>query len=115
MYTTKGSDMHYLNTTRHLNVPPSDETIDELLRMLNEEIVPSAATLDGLQSISWMLSHDRMTLQAFSGWLTHEDVLRAEHSSQHQTNGGRINDLLGGLAQPQGHSYYRLLGERKFD
>jgi hypothetical protein len=106
--------MHYLNTTRHLQNPPSDETLDHLLKVLNEQIVPSAATLSGLQSIAWMLSHDRKTLQAISGWLSHDDVLRAEKSQQHVTNGGRINDLLGGLASPQEHSYYRLLGERKF-
>ena len=84
------------------------------MTVLTDHIVPSAATLGGLQSISWMLSHDRMTLQAFSGWLSHEDVLRAERSEQHVRNGAIINELLGGLAAPQQHSYYRLLGEQKF-
>jgi hypothetical protein len=106
--------MHYLNTTRHLRTPPSDDTIEHLLKVLDEQIVPSAATLSGLQSISWMLSHDRLTLQAFSGWASHDEVLQAEQSPQHVRNGGIINDLLGGLASPQEHSYYRLLGEKKF-
>ncbi|TDV56417.1 hypothetical protein [Actinophytocola oryzae] len=106
--------MHYLNTTRHLITPPTDATIDELMTLLTERIAPSAATLSGLRSISWMLSHDRMTLQAFSGWESAEDLPRAENSDQHVNNGKIINELLGGLAQPQGHSYYRLLGERSF-
>lgn len=106
--------MHYLNTTRHLKTPPTDETIEHLLTVLNEQIVPSAGTLSGLRSISWMLSHDRATLQAFSGWSSHDEVLMAEKSQQHVRNGGIINDLLGGLASPQEHSYYRLLGEHKF-
>lgn len=107
--------MHYLNTTRHLITPPSDATIDDLMKLLTEQIVPSAATLSGLRSISWLLSHDGMTLQAFSGWGAAEDLSRAEHSDQHVNNGKIINELLGGLAGPQEHSYYRLLGERSFE
>jgi hypothetical protein len=107
--------MHYLNTTRHLVTAPSQATIDELMTLLTERIVPSAATLSGLRSISWMLSHDGLTLQAFSGWGAAEDLSRAEHSDQHVNNGKIINELLGGLAEPQTHSYYRLLGVRTFE
>lgn len=106
--------MYFLNTTRHLASPPSDATIDHLLAVLEEKIVPSASSLPGMRSISWMLSHDRRTLQAFSGWESHEKVLEAERSPQHVTNGALINELLGGLASPQEHSYYRLLGEHRF-
>lgn len=106
--------MHYLNTTRLLRTAPSDQTIAELLAMLDTDIAPSAGTLPGLQSISWMLSHDRLTLQAFSGWANAEDPLRGERSAQHTTNGVRINELLGGLTAPQSHSYYELLAERRF-
>lgn len=107
--------MHYLNTTRHLVTAPSEATITELMSLLTERIVPSAATLSGLRSISWLLSHDGKTLQAFSGWAAADDLARAEHSEQHVNNGKIINELLGGLASPQEHSYYRLLGERKFE
>jgi hypothetical protein len=106
--------MYFLNTTRHLATPPSDATVAHLLSVLEEKIVPSAASLAGIRSISWMLSHDGRTLQAFSGWASHEQVLEAEQSPQHVTNGAAINDLLGGLASPQEHSYYRLLGEHRF-
>lgn len=106
--------MYFLNTTRHLATPPSDELVAQLLGELEEKIVPSAATLGGLRSISWMLSHDRQTLQAFSGWDSHELVLAAEQSPQHVRNGARINELLGGLASPQEHHYFRLLGEHRF-
>ena len=106
--------MYVLNTTRHLIAPASDETVGRLRRMLTEEIAPKAATLEGLRNISWMLSTDRMTLQAFSGWSHEDDLVRAERSAQHGQNGVVINELLGGLTQPQGHSYYRILGSREF-
>ena len=107
--------MHYLNTTRHLAQPPSDELLAQLVSELQEKIVPSAPSLAGMRSIAWMISHDRRTLQAFSGWDSHEMVLAAEKSPQHVTNSARINELLGGLASPQEHHYYRLLGEYRFD
>ncbi len=106
--------MYYLNTTRHLVNPVDDATVARLMTLLTEDIAPKAATLEGLQSISWMLAQDRMTLQAFSGWQSAEDLPRAEQSDQHVKNGAVINELLGGLASPQAHSYYRLLGERTF-
>lgn len=106
--------MYYLNTTRHLNTAPSDEVIGRLMTLLTDDIAPKAATLDGLQNISWLLSLDGMTLQAFSGWKSADDLPRAEHSDQHVNNGKIINELLGGLATPQEHSHFRLLGERSF-
>lgn len=106
--------MHYLNTTRHLRAPVSDELIMRLMKTLTDDIAPKAATLEGLRSISWMLSHDRLTLQAYSSWQSAEDLPRAEHSEQHVNNGRLINEMLGGLARPQEHSYYELIGDRSF-
>lgn len=102
--------MYYLNTTRHLVSPADDATADRLMALLTEQVVPRASTLEGLHSISWMLSLDGRTLQAFSAWDAQEDLTRAEHSAQHTQNGPVINELLGGLSRPQEHSYYRLLG-----
>lgn len=103
--------MYYLNTTRHLQTPAGDEVVGRLMKMLTEEIAPKAATLEGLKNISWMLSLDGLTLQAFSGWGSADDLPRAENSEQHVNNGKIINEMLGGLASPQEHSYFRLLGE----
>jgi hypothetical protein len=105
--------VYYLNTTRHLKTPASDETVAQLLKLLDTEILPKASTLQGMRSIQWMLSTDAMTLQAFSGWNAEGDLDRAQNSAQHTENGLVINDLLGGLSQPQGHSYYRELS--RFD
>jgi hypothetical protein len=102
----------YLNTTRHLVTPADDAVIATLLHRLDTEIGPKAESLEGLRSISWLVSTDRMTIQAFSGWDTAEDLPRAENSQAHRENGVLIADLLGGLAQPQGHSYYRLISSR---
>lgn len=104
--------MFYLNTTRHLIAPADDAVVTRLRDRLDSEIGPKAETLEGLLSISWMVSLDGMTIQAFSGWGSAEDLRRAEGSPQHKENGALITDLLGGLAQPQGHSYYRLITSR---
>lgn len=101
--------MYYLNTTRRLKIPATDASIDELMALLASDILPKASTLEGMRSISWMLSTDRQTLQAFSGWGSEADLQRAQDSTQHRENGVVINELLGGLTEPQGHSYYRLL------
>lgn len=106
--------MYYLSTTRHLKNPASDETVARLLALLNDEIAPSAATLEGLQNISWMLSQDGLTLQAYSGWQSADDLPRAENSAQHTNNGKIINELLGGLASPQEHGYFRSIAARSF-
>lgn len=106
--------MFYLNTGRHLAHPASDETIARLLSMVDSEIVPKAASLAGMRSIAWMISTDRTWLQAFSGWDTAEDLPRAEHSAQHVENSKVIAELLGGLAEPQTHTHYQLLAEKRF-
>ncbi|GLY88868.1 hypothetical protein [Actinoallomurus iriomotensis] len=105
--------MFYLNTTRHLVTPADDSVIARLVDRLDSEIGPKAESLDGLRSISWMVSLDRMTIQAFSGWDTAEDLPRAQNSTQHRENGLLIADLLGGLASPQEHSQYQLISSRK--
>jgi hypothetical protein len=102
----------YLNTTRHLITPADDAVIANLLNRLDTEIGPKAESLAGLRSISWLVSTDRMTVQAFSGWDSAEDLPRAESSQAHRENGKLIAEILGGLAQPQGHSYYQLISSR---
>jgi hypothetical protein len=59
-----------------------------------------------------MLSSDRLTLQAFSGWLTEDGPAKAEEHGLHVSNSALINELLGGLASPQEHTFYRLLVSR---
>lgn len=104
--------MYYLNTTRHLLTPADDAVIANLLHRLDTEIGPKAESLEGLRSISWLISTDRMTVQAFSGWDSADDLKRAENSQAHRENGALIAELLGGLAQPQGHSYYQLISSK---
>jgi hypothetical protein len=104
--------MYLLNTTRNLQTPATPETLARLVKMLESEVAPSVASVEGLQSISWMLSSDRQTLQAFSGWGTAEGPAAAERHPLHQSNSVLINDMLGGLVQPQQHTYYELLVER---
>ena len=104
--------MFYLNTTRHLITPADDSVIATLLHRLDTEIGPKAESLDGLRNLSWLVSTDRMTIQAFSGWGNAEDLPRAENSEAHRENGALIAELLGGLAEPQSHSYYQLIAAR---
>lgn len=104
--------MYYLNTTRQLRVPLSAEGVDRLVWTLTNQIAPGVAATEGLQSISWMLSSDRLTLQAFSGWLTEDGPAKAEQHELHVRNSALINELLGGLAAPQQHAYFQLLVER---
>ncbi len=106
--------MYLLNTTRHLQTPASPDTLARLLKMLENEVAPSVTSVEGLQSISWMLSSDRQTLQAFSGWGAADGPATAERHPLHQSNSILINEMLGGLAEPQQHTYYELLAERSF-
>lgn len=114
MKTLGAQRCYYMNTTRYLKPPASDGVIAQLMMLLNEKIAPTTGEFDGLQNIAWLLSQDRLTLQAFSGWQSAEDLPRAEHSSQHINNGKLINELLGGLASPQEHTYFQLLARRTF-
>lgn len=104
--------MYYLNTTRQLRSPLSVQAVEQFVAMLTNEIAPGVAATEGLQSISWMLSSDRLTLQAFSGWLAPDGPALAEQHPLHKSNSIKINDMLGGLAVPQQHAYYQLLVER---
>lgn len=104
--------MYYLNTTRQLRAPLTAEGVERFVSALTSQIAPGVAATEGLQSVSWMLSSDRRTLQAFSGWLTEDGPAKAEHHELHVRNSTLINELLGGLAAPQQHTYYRLLVER---
>lgn len=106
--------MHYLNTVRHLSTPASPETTERLRQLLVEQIIPSVENVEGMVSIAWLLSHDRRTLQAFSGWAEPQDAAAAEHNPVHATNSAIIKELLGGLAVPQEHYFYELLGQRSF-
>ena len=85
--------MFYLNTTRHLITPADDGVIANLLNRLDTEIGPKAESLAGLRSISWLVSTDRMTVQAFSGWDSAEDLPRAEGSQAHRENGKLIAEI----------------------
>jgi hypothetical protein len=104
--------VYYLNTTRQLLTPLPAEGVDRLVATLANQIAPGVSAAEGLQSISWMLSSDRLTLQAFSGWLSEDGPAKAEQHALHVSNSALINELLGGLAAPQQHSYYQLLVER---
>jgi hypothetical protein len=104
--------MYYLNTTRQLRAPLPADGVDRLVSALASQIAPGVAATEGLQSISWMLSSDRLTLQAFSGWLTEDGPARAERHELHIRNSALINELLGGLATSQQHTHYRLLAQR---
>jgi hypothetical protein len=104
--------VYYLNTTRQLLVPLTDDGVDRLVSALADKIAPGVAATEGLQSISWMLSSDRRTLQAFSGWLTEDGPAQAEQNPLHVSNSALINEMLGGLASPQQHTFYQLLVQR---
>jgi hypothetical protein len=104
--------VYYLNTTRQLRVPLPADGVDRLVSALTNQIVPSVSAVEGLQSMSWMLSSDRLTLQAFSGWLTEDGPSQAEQHGLHVSNSVLINELLGGLAGPQQHTFYQLLAQR---
>ena len=114
MYTEEPF-VYYLNTVRHLQSPPDDKRVDELVAMLSEGIASSAGTLSGIRSIQWILSQDRMTMQAFSGWSSWDELPMAEHSEMHVRNSRTINDFMGGLHSPQEHHYYRVIGQRSFE
>ena len=107
--------MYFLNTIRHLQTPPDDHKLDELVAMLSEGIAGTAGTVPGIRSIMWILSQDRMTMQAFSGWSSWDDLPQAEHSDMHIKNSAIINDFMGGLRTPQEHQYYRLIGQRSYE
>jgi hypothetical protein len=104
--------VYYLNTTRQLRVPLSADGVDRLISTLTNQIAPSVSQVDGLQSMSWLLSSDRRTLQAFSGWLAQDGPERAEHHPLHVSNSVLIKEALGELAEPQQHTFYRLLAQR---
>lgn len=104
--------MYYLNTTRHLRTPLAEDGVERLISALTNQIAPGVAATQGLLSISWMLSSDRSTLQAFSGWATEDGPASAEHHPLHVSNSALINDMLGGLASPQEHTFYQLLVQR---
>jgi hypothetical protein len=107
--------VYYLNTTRQLRVPLSDDGLDRLVSTLTNQIAPSVTAAEGMKSISWLLSSDRLTLQAFSGWLTEQDPARGQQHPLHVSNSAIINELLGELAAPQQHTYYQLLTQRSLD
>ena len=104
--------LYYLNTTRQLRVPLTADGVDRLVTTLTNQIAPSVSAVEEMQSIIWMLSSDRLTLQAFSGWLTEDGPARAEQHELHVRNSVLINELLGELATPQQHTFYQLLAQR---
>ena len=104
--------MYYLNTTRQLRVPLTPGGVDRLVTTLTDQIAPSVSAVEGLQSIAWLLSSDRLTLQAFSGWLTEDGPAQGEQHGLHVSNSALINELLGELATPQQHTFYQLLAQR---
>jgi hypothetical protein len=104
--------VYYLNTTRQLRVPLTPGGVDRLVTTLTDQIAPSVSAVEGLQSIAWLLSSDRLTLQAFSGWLTEDGPARAERHGLHVSNSALINELIGELTAPQQHTFYQLLAQR---
>jgi hypothetical protein len=104
--------VYYLNTTRQLRVPLTPSGVDRLVTTLTDQIAPSVSAVEGLQSIAWLLSSDRLTLQAFSGWRTEDGPAQGEQHGLHVSNSARINELLGELATPQQHTFYQLLAQR---
>jgi hypothetical protein len=105
--------MYFLNTSRRLLTPATDATLD-LLRGRIDGIADKAGTLGGMRSIAWLVSLDRTRMQAFSQFDTAGELETAEHSPQHVENSALIADLLGGLTEPQTHTYYELLSQRRF-
>jgi hypothetical protein len=104
--------MYFLNTTRHLATPASDTTIDRLIERLTGGMTATLGS-SGVRSNAWLVSADRSTFQAFTGFDEADQVSGAERSPQHLANSAVINELLGGLSEVQQHNHYRLVLSRK--
>ncbi|WP_236007750.1 hypothetical protein [Nakamurella leprariae] len=61
--------MFYLNTSRQL-LRPADEATLAALRSRIDGIADTAGTLGGIRSIAWLVSLDRMRMEAFSAFDT---------------------------------------------
>jgi hypothetical protein len=103
--------MNIITTLRHLDAPPSEETIARLTEFLDRDAVELAATYPGLNAIAFMLAADGSHLLSFTMWPDDTVMRSAEVSYQHLRNSELIEEMLG-VTRPREQGHYRLLVSR---